>query len=109
MSKFQDLYESGKKNGWITVDMDKVKENRRKRDAREDFAKKPDDELLKLTRDVRRHVEELREFIAAKIEGHTGALDGEGKGLFSLNTESLEKLYKAIFKSDAAADFKKKK
>jgi hypothetical protein len=37
-----------------------------------------------------------REWLVSRIEGMTGALHGEGKELFVLYTESLEKLYRAL-------------
>jgi len=85
MSKFQDLYENH------VVDLNKIKANRHSREMYEGDGGA-----------------EFREFMAAKIEGHTGTLEGEGKGLFSLNTESLQKLYKTILKSDAKSDYNKK-
>ena len=48
-----------------------------------------------------------REWLVERLEGFTGTLDGEGKGLFSLNTTSLEKLYKEIVEKNPAEEWKK--
>ena len=40
--------------------------------------------------------EDYREWLHTRIEGEVGRLDGEGRGLYSLDTESLEKLYKRL-------------
>jgi len=48
-----------------------------------------------------------REWLGERIMGQTGHLDGEGRGLWALNTLSLEKLYQALVgPRDPAKTFK---
>ena len=48
-----------------------------------------------------------REWLGERIEGQTGTLHGEGNGLWSLDTKSLEKLYEALWKSAPKEDYSK--
>ena len=49
--------------------------------------------------------QQYREWLGERIEGVTGTLEGEGRGLWSLNTLSLEKLYSTLWKLDPKKEF----
>lgn len=50
---------------------------------------------------------EYRQFLGDRIESETGVLNDENnfKGIFSLSTSSLEKLYSSLFHSSPSDDF----
>jgi hypothetical protein len=50
---------------------------------------------------------DYREWLGERIEGFTGALEGEGRGLWSLNTSSLEKLYTYVVRADPKAEWRR--
>ena len=43
-----------------------------------------------------KYEQQYRQRLGERIERMTGRLEGEGKGLWSLNTRSLEKLYNEL-------------
>lgn len=43
---------------------------------------------------------QYREWLGERIEGMAGTLHGEGKGLWSLDTKSLEKLFTVLWHMD---------
>ena len=51
--------------------------------------------------------QQYREWLGERIEGMTGTLESEDrlKGVWHLNTESLEKVYKALWKLDPKKEF----
>ena len=48
-----------------------------------------------------------REWIVERIEGAAGTLVGDARGVFSLDTRSLEQLYEAIFHRWPVTDYNK--
>ena len=50
---------------------------------------------------------DYREWLGEHIEGFTGILEGEGRGLWSLNTASLEKLYCFVARADPKAEWRR--
>lgn len=46
-----------------------------------------------------------REWLVGTIESETGSLDGTGEGIYSLNTKSLEKLYRALTGNNALTTY----
>lgn len=48
-----------------------------------------------------------RKWLGERIEGYAGTLEGEGRGLWSLNTKSLEKLYTAVLRLNPRAEWSK--
>lgn len=50
---------------------------------------------------------DYREWLGERIEGFTGTLNGEGRGLWSLNTTSLEKLYSYVVRADPKAEWRR--
>ena len=50
---------------------------------------------------------QYREWLGERIEGQTGTLQGEGRGLWSLDTKSLEKLYVSLWKLNPTEEWKK--
>jgi len=47
-----------------------------------------------------------REWLGERIESKVGILKGEGRGLWSLDTGSLEKLYSELLRGDPKEDFR---
>lgn len=48
---------------------------------------------------------DYRDFMVQRIEGMAGTLNGEGRGIYSLDTESLEKLYRVLKDANPAKEY----